>query len=87
MEKCMLPRKMLNIKVFCKAQHNAQLTPKKSPNLSLYLLINVMLIKKNMYIKQFVSLPRLHATAVDCAHELINRESGIKREDGKILQN
>ena len=46
MEKCMLPRKMLNIKVFCKAQHNAQLTPKKSPNLSLYLLINVMLIKK-----------------------------------------
>ena len=23
MAKCMLPRKMLNIKVFCKAQHNA----------------------------------------------------------------
>ena len=40
-----------------------------------------------MYIKQFVGLPRLHTTAVDCAHKLINRESGIKREDGKILQN
>ena len=25
----------------------------------------------------FVALPRLHATAVDCAHELINGESGI----------
>ena len=35
----------------------------------------------------FVSLPRLHATAVDCAHELINRESGIKGETGKIIQN
>ena len=35
----------------------------------------------------FVALPRLHATAVDCAHELINRESGIKGETGKILQN
>ena len=34
-----------------------------------------------------VALPRLHATAVDCAHELINRESGIKGEVGKILQN
>ena len=32
-----------------------------------------------------VALPRLHATAVDCAHELINGESGIKREAGKIL--
>ena len=26
----------------------------------------------------FVALPRLHATTVDCAHELINGESGIK---------
>ena len=25
-----------------------------------------------------MALPRLHATAVDCAHELINGESGIK---------
>ena len=29
----------------------------------------------------------LHATAVDCAHELINGESEIKGEAGKILQN
>ena len=35
----------------------------------------------------FVALPRFHATAVDCAHELINGESGIKGEAGKILQN
>ena len=36
----------------------------------------------------FVALPRLHATAVDCAHdELISGESGIKGEAGKILQN
>ena len=35
----------------------------------------------------FVALPRLHATAVDCAHELINGESGINGEAGKILQN
>ena len=34
-----------------------------------------------------MALPRLHATAVDCAHELINRESGIKWKTGKILQN
>ena len=34
-----------------------------------------------------VALSRLHATAVDCTHELINRESGIKGEAGKILQN
>ena len=31
----------------------------------------------------FVALPRLHATAVDCAHELINGESGIKGETNK----
>ena len=35
----------------------------------------------------FVALPKLHATAVDCAHELINGESGIKGETTKILQN
>ena len=35
----------------------------------------------------FVALPRLHATAVDCAHELINGKSGIKGEAGKVLQN
>ena len=49
---------------------------KISPNLSLYMLINVMLIKRNMYIS-FVALPRLHATAVNCTHELINGESRI----------
>ena len=31
-----------------------------------------------------VALPRLHATAVDCAHEFINGESGIK---GKACKN
>ena len=50
------------------------------------MLINVMLKKKDMHIS-FVALPKLHATAVDCAHELINEESGIKGEAGKILQN
>ena len=50
------------------------------------MLINVMLIKKIIYIS-FVALPRLHATAVDCAHELINGESRIKEEAGKIFQN
>ena len=48
------------------------------------MLINVVLIKKNMYIKQFVALSRFHATAVDCELELINEESGIKRESVKI---
>ena len=33
-----------------------------------------------------VALSMLHATAVDFTHELINRESGIKGEAGKILQ-
>ena len=51
------------------------------------MLINVMLIKKTCTSNSFVALPRLHATAVDCAHELINDESGIKKEAGKILQN
>ena len=60
---------------------------KKSPNLSLYMLINVMLIKKTCTSNSFVALPRLHATAVNCAHELINGKSGIKGEAGKILQN
>ena len=35
----------------------------------------------------FVALPRLYTTAVDCAQELINGESGIKGETGTILQN
>ena len=43
--------------------------------------------KKTCTSNSFVALPRLHATAVDCAHELINGESGIKGEAGKILQN
>ena len=50
------------------------------------MLINVVLIKK-VTSNSFVDLPRLHATAVDCAHELISRESKIKGEAGKILQN
>ena len=36
------------------------------------MLINVMLIKKTCTSNSFVALPRLHVTAVDCAHELIN---------------
>ena len=59
---------------------------KKSPNLCLYMLINVMLKKKRTS-NSFVALSRLQATTVNCAHELINRESGIKGEAGKILQN
>ena len=50
------------------------------------MLINVMLIKKRTS-NSFVALSRLQATTVNCAHELINRESGIKGEAGKILQN
>ena len=46
MEKFMLPRKMLNIIVFCRVQHNAYHMLKKSPNLKLYMLINVMVINK-----------------------------------------
>ena len=53
---------------------------KKSPNLSLYMFINVMFTKKRTS-NSFVALPRLHATTVDFAHEL------IKGEAGKILQN
>ena len=45
-----------------------------------------MFIKRYIYIS-FVALPRLHATAVDSAHELINEESRIKEKAGKILQN
>ena len=44
------------------------------PNLSLYMLINTMLIKRTCASNSFVALPRLHATTVDCAHELINGE-------------
>ena len=51
---------------------------KISPNLSLYMLINVMLIKKKACTSNsFVALPRLLATAVDYAHELISGEPGI----------
>ena len=50
------------------------------------MLINIMLIKRTCTSNGFVALLRLHATAVDCAHELINGESGIKGEAGKILQ-
>ena len=53
---------------------------RKSLNLNWYMLINVMLIKKTCTSNSFVTLPRLHATAVDSAHELINEESGIKGE-------
>ena len=49
------------------------------------MLINVMLTKKTCTSNSFVALPRLHATTVDCAHELIKEESGIKGEAGKIL--
>ena len=51
------------------------------------MLINVILIRKTCTSNSFVALPRLHAIAVDCAHELINGESGTKGEAGKILQN
>ena len=87
MEKFMLPGNMLNIIVFCKAQHNAEYILKKSPNLSLYMLMNVMFIKKTCTSYCFVALHRLHTTAVDCAHELKKEESGIKGKAGKILQN
>ena len=43
--------------------------------------------KKTCTTNSFVALPRLYTTDVDCAHELINGESGIKWEAGKILQN
>ena len=48
-------------------------------NLVLYIHLSVMLIKKTRTSNSFVALPRLHATAVDCAHKLINGESGINR--------
>ena len=51
------------------------------------MLINVMLIKKTCISNSFVAFPRLHATAVDCAHELISGESEKKGASGKILQN
>ena len=44
------------------------------PNLSLYMLIKVMLIKKICTPNSFVGFPRLYATTADCAHELINGE-------------
>ena len=51
------------------------------------MLINVMLIKKTCTSNSFVALPMLHASAIICAHDLINGESGTKWEAGKILQN
>ena len=51
------------------------------------LIIVILKKKKTLSSNSFVALPRLHATAVNCAYELINRKSGIKREAGKILQN
>ena len=36
---------------------------------------------------KFVALPRLYATVVDCADELMNGVSGIKGEADKILHN
>ena len=33
-----------------------------------------------------MALPRLDTTAVNCAHELTNGESGIKGKAGKIIQ-
>ena len=50
------------------------------------MVINCMIIKKARISNSFVALPRPHATIVDCAHELINGESGIKGETGKSLQ-
>ena len=43
--------------------------------------------KKQHTSNSFVALPRLHATTIDCEHELINGVSGIKGEACKILQN
>ena len=43
--------------------------------------------KKTCISNSFVALPRLHTTAVDCAHELINGESGTKGETDKIPHN
>ena len=43
--------------------------------------------KQTCTLNSSVALPRLYATAVDCAHELINGNSGIKEETAKILQN
>ena len=40
------------------------------------MLINVMLIKKTCTSNSFVALARLHATAVDCAQELVNERGG-----------
>ena len=45
------------------------------------MLINVTLIKRTCTSNSFVALPRLNATTVDCAHELINGEAG------KVVQN
>ena len=41
--------------------------------------------KQTCTLNSSVALPRLYATAVDCAHELIKEEPGIKGEAGQIL--
>ena len=41
------------------------------------MLINFMLIKKHVH-QTVLALHRLHSTAFNCEHELINQESGIK---------
>ena len=49
------------------------------------MVINVMLVKEKHVHQSFVALPWLHTTSVDCAHELLNRESGIKGEAGMTV--
>ena len=44
-----------------------------------------MLVKEKCTSNSFVALPWLHTTAVDCAHELLNRKSGIKGEAGMTV--
>ena len=45
------------------------------------MLMNVMLTKKTCTSNSFVALLRLHATTVDCAHELIDGGVWNKRGD------
>ena len=53
MEKFMLPRKVLNIIVFCKAHHNASYMLKKVTKPEPVYAYKRHAYKKNMYIKQF----------------------------------
>ena len=52
-----------------------------------FVLFSSSCLHRWSWFKRFVTLPRLHATAVKCAHELINGETGVNGEAGKILQN